>query len=87
MEVMKEHFRQIGALIEILKDVRPLCEDAVMAGMVGSALEGAETLQQMMLEATWPDLAEERCTGESARLPFPGEAFPAGDPAELCFPV
>ena len=82
MENIEEQLLQIDAVIEILKDVRPLCEDPETAGLVASALDGAQTLQHMMLEAKWPGLPE---MPVKSALPF--LAGENADPAELCFPV
>jgi len=87
MENTKDKIRQINAVIEILKDAHHLCEDAATEGLINLALEGSETLQQLMMDAEWPGLPEGRLTAEPGLLPLPGEAFPAGDPADLCFPV
>ena len=87
MENIAEQLHQINAVIEMLKDARPLCEDAATAGLVASALDGAETLQQMLREAGWPGLPEIYASGVPGLLPQGGEACPATDPAELCFPV
>lgn len=87
MENMKEQFRQINAVIEMLKDARPLCEDSETAGLVESALEGAETLQHMMADGEWPSLAGVHLSGEPGLPPFLVDAFLEGDVAELCFPI
>ena len=78
----KRQLRQIDAVIELLKDARPLCEDAETAGLVGSALDGALTLQHMINEARWPGPP-----GMSGASCLTGETMPATDPADLCFPV
>jgi hypothetical protein len=87
MKNMKEQFRQINAVIEILKDARPLCEDPETTGLVESALEGAETLQHMMVEGEWPCLAGIHLSGEPGLPSFLVDPFPEDDVAELCFPV
>jgi hypothetical protein len=87
LERISEQLCQIEAVIEILKDARPLCEDPSTAGLVESALDGAETLQHMMIEAGWPAFPADIPSREHA-LPAPAdEAMPAVDFAELCFPV
>ena len=87
MENKEEQFRQVDELITILKDAGALCQGGATAGLVASALEGAQTLQQLIVEGEGPGSPEER-RFEGAGLPrFSAEAFPAGDAAELCFPV
>ena len=86
MKNKEERFRQINAVIETLKDARPLCEDPATALLVISALEGAQTLQQMMVEGEWPDLAESHLPGAPVVPALPGDVFGA-DAAEFCFPV
>lgn len=87
LERISEQLFQIEAVIEILKDARPLCEDLSTAGLVESALDGAETLQHMMIEAEWPALPEEIPFKEPV-LPDPADdAMPTVDFAEFCFPV
>jgi hypothetical protein len=87
MENRAEQFRQVNAVIEILKDARPLCEDQEVAGLVESALQGAQTLQQMMAEDAWPILAAGQLPAVLGFPPSPGESCPPADVAELCFPV
>ena len=87
MENITDQLRQIGAVIEILKDARPLCEGPAMAGLVESALEGAETLQQLIVEGEWPGLPGEGRRGNLGLPHLPVEALPGADVAELCFPV
>ena len=87
LERISEQLYQIETVIEILKDARPLCEDATAAGMVASALGGAETLQNMMLEAQWPALPEDLGASEDALSSSAGAPGPTVDFAEFCFPV
>jgi len=87
MENIEEQLRQINSVIEILKDVRPLCEEASTAGLIESAIDGAQTLQQLIVEGEWPGLPEDRRPGGLGLRQLPAEAFPADDVAELCFPV
>jgi len=87
MENIEEQLRQINSVIEILKDVRPLCEETSTAGLIASAIDGAQTLRQLIVEGKWPGLPEDRIPGALGLLHLPAEAFQAEDVAELCFPV
>jgi hypothetical protein len=87
MKNIAEQLRQIRAVIEILKDARPLCEGPDTIGLVESALKGAETLQQLIVEGEWPGLPEEERSGDLGLPQLPVEALTGTDLAELCFPV
>jgi hypothetical protein len=87
MKNIEEQLQQVGALIGFLDDARVLCEGPVLTQLVESALEGAETLQHLIVEGEGMALPEDRKLGIPGLAHLPVEAAPAADVAELCFPV
>jgi hypothetical protein len=87
MKNMEEQLQQVGALIGFLDDALALCEGSALTQLVESALEGAETLQHLIVEGEGAALPEDRKPGAPGLLQLPVEAASPGDVAELCFPV
>jgi len=82
-----EQYRQINAVIEILKQARPCGEDAKMTSLVESALGSAELLRYMMRQTPEPLMPAGLQSAGSELAALEDESFPGDDPAELCFPV
>jgi hypothetical protein len=87
MKNIEEQLQQIGDLIGFLDDARVLCEGPALTQLLESALEGAETLQHLIVEGEAAAASEERRPGAPGMPQLPVEAASAADVTELCFPV
>lgn len=91
MNGTQKYQQQLDAVILRLEALLQKCRCESLSGLASVALNNAESLMEILMEARWEALTARTDKASHPDLEeislLPGSAGPESDPVEYCFPV